>query len=365
MGTRPEAIKLAPLVQVLREMPQSFQVHCCSSGQHVQLLEQAMRSFGLHMDSALGVMAHDQTLASLSSRLFKEVDRKLDEIKPDAVIVQGDTTTVQVTAMCAFYRQIPVGHVEAGLRTGNIYAPFPEEFNRRVTSLIAHWHYAPTEQARKNLLNEGISDKDIIVTGNTVIDALFMMKDLVTTAPHIEFPRKIAEVIDSRRPVILVTSHRREHIGRGFEAICYALKKLALELPEVELIYPVHLNPNVRQTVFRLLSDIPNILLTEPLAYAPFVRLLLETKMIITDSGGLQEEGSALGKPVLILRESTERPEALIAGNSVLVGTNPKQIVSVAKEIVTSEKKTEATTIFGDGHAASRIAKHLLVELSS
>lgn len=358
VGTRPEAIKMAPVVHALKNSSAGFAVHLCSSGQHGQMLAQTLDAFGLAPDSALDVMTANQSLASLSSRLFGAVDAILTKAQPDAVLVQGDTTTVQVAAQCAFYRQIPVGHVEAGLRTGNMRAPFPEELNRRIVALTATWHYAPTEQARQNLLAEHVAEQNIVVTGNTVIDALYMMRERVRQCPP-HLAASIEAALAAGRPLILVTGHRRENFGGGVREMCAALKKIAQLFPQVVLVYPVHLNPNVRKPVFAQLGHIENIILEEPLAYAPFVRLMDEAALILTDSGGVQEEGAAMGKPVLIMRETTERPEGVRAGKSRLVGTNPEKIVAAAAEIIHKPIPARECDIYGDGKAALRIAAHM------
>lgn len=358
VGTRPEAIKMAPVVHALKKNPEKFDVHLCSSGQHGLMLSQTLDAFGLAPDSSLDVMTANQNLAGLSSRLFTAIDEVLERINPYVVLVQGDTTTVQVAAQCAFYRRIPVGHVEAGLRTGNMHAPFPEELNRRIVALAATWHYAPTETARQNLLDEKIPNQNILVTGNTVIDALYLMQDRVRHTPP-ALPAAIEEIIAQNKPLILVTGHRRENFGKGVQEMCDALTNIASTFPEAKIVYPVHLNPNVRGPVLERLGHIENIILEDPQPYAPFVRLLDEAKLILTDSGGIQEEGVALGKPVLIMRETTERPEGVRAGKSVLVGTNPEKIIAAVEHALKTQGTCERSNIYGDGKAAERIAEHL------
>lgn len=364
-GTRPEAVKLAPVVHELRRRPDDFEVHFCSSGQHQTMLEQTLADFGLKPDFSLHVMTGNQSLAGLSARLFAEVDNLLDTLAPDVVLVQGDTTTVQVSALSAFYRRIPVGHVEAGLRTWNLDSPFPEELNRRVVGLTARWHYAPTELARQNLLAERIRPESIIVTGNTVIDALLMTLDAIRRHPP-ALPPPIEAALAQNSPVILVTGHRRESFGDGFRRICAALKKIALALPHVRIIYPVHLNPHVHSPVFGLLGDVPNILLEAPLPYTSFVRLMDACTLILTDSGGIQEEGPSLNKPVLIMRDATERPEGIEAGVNKLVGTDTQHIIGEVVGLISNPssiaKMLESANPYGDGKAAKRIADHLKIQ---
>ena len=362
VGTRPEAIKMAPVVMALKKRSDVFIVHLCSSGQHGVMLEQTFHSFGLSPDSSLDVMTVNQSLSGLSSRLFGSLDSAMVEINPDAVLVQGDTTTVQVASLCAFYRGIPVGHVEAGLRTGDMRNPFPEELNRRIVALAANWHYAPTEKARENLLAEGVKAEDITVTGNTVIDALHAMRAINQKSPF-PLPIKIEEMLAENRPYILVTGHRRENFGEGVRNICNALAKIARVLPDAKLVYPVHLNPNVRGTAMERLSGIENVILVEPVPYAGFVRLLEASTVILTDSGGIQEEGAAIGKPVLIMREVTERPEG-IEGGSILVGTDPARITEVAVNTFRNPENRAASTAFGEGYAAEKIVEHLAERLA-
>jgi len=357
VGTRPEAIKMAPVVMALKRRSDVFGVHLCSSGQHGTMLEQTLNSFGLSPDSSLDVMTVNQSLSGLSSRLFGSLDSAMAAINPDAVLVQGDTTTVQVASLCAFYRGIPIGHVEAGLRTANIHNPFPEELNRRIVALVANWHYAPTENARENLLVEGVRAEDILVTGNTVIDALHAIRAINQQRPF-PLPMRLEKVLAENRPYILVTGHRRENFGEGMRNICDALARIARVLPDARLVYPVHLNPNVRGPVMDLLGGIENIILEEPVPYACFVRLLKEATVILTDSGGIQEEGVALGKPVLIMREATERPEG-IKGGSRLVGTDPGRITEAAVNAFRNPGSRTDTKLFGNGDAAERIVEHL------
>lgn len=357
VGTRPEAIKMAPVIMALQERQDIFTVHLCSSGQHGVMLEQTLGAFGLTPDSTLDVMLPDQTLASLSGRLFAAVDGALAEIRPDAVLVQGDTTTVQVATLSAFYLGIPVGHVEAGLRTGDLHNPFPEELNRRIVALAATWHYAPTQGARDNLLSEGVDADSITVTGNTVIDALYRMQAIIRVRPPL-LPQRLEELLAARRPYILVTGHRRENFGRGVENMCEALLRISSALPLAAVVWPVHLNPNVRGPVLARLGNIPGILLEQPVPYAGFVRLLEGASVILTDSGGIQEEGAALGKPVLVMRTATERPEGVESG-SILVGTSPDRITEAAVTAFKTPEPRRRSHAFGDGHAAERIVAHL------
>lgn len=362
VGTRPEAVKMAPVVHALRSLPEAFRVHLCSTGQHQRMLGQILDDFGLVPDSALNVMTADQTPASLSARLFEAVDRLLAEVAPDIVLVQGDTTTVQVAALCAFYRHIPVGHVEAGLRTGNLAAPFPEELNRRVAGLVARWHYAPTAAARQNLLAERVDPQSVLVTGNTVVDALLMALEKTHRTPP-PLPPRTEAALRKGRQIVLVTGHRRENFGEGFRNICAALAAIGRARPEARLVYPVHLNPHVREPVLSLLGNVPNIILEEPLPYLSFVRLMEGCSLILTDSGGIQEEGPTLGKPVLIMRAETERPEGVEAGVNRLVGTDSERIaeetLALLHDPAAAARMAARENPYGDGRAAQRIARHL------
>ena len=366
VGTRPEAVKMVPVLRALRAA-QNFEVKLIATGQHKEMLAQALADFNEKPDVDLEVMSAGQTLASLSARLFATVDALLAVEQPAAVLVQGDTTTVQVAAMCAFYRHIPVGHVEAGLRSHNLLAPFPEELNRRVAGLVASWHFAPTELSRRNLLEEKVPDTDILVTGNTVIDALLWMRDLVRAeAP--ELPVAVEKALAQKRRVILVTGHRRESFGEGFRNICQALLEISRRFPEDRLVYPVHLNPNVQQVVHEFLDAAPGIILCLPLSYKPFIRLMDNCYLIITDSGGIQEEGPSLGKPVLVMRELTERPEGVEAGVNILVGTDTAAIADTAARLLSDERAYQAVASvknpYGDGHGGERIAEFLKARLT-
>lgn len=362
MGTRPEAIKMAPVAAALEAAPE-FDPLIVSTGQHREMLQQVVDLFEISVDVDLAVMRPNQTLAGLTARLVEKIDALLDAEQPDMVLVQGDTTTVLTGALTAFYRQIPVGHVEAGLRTGNIRAPFPEEANRRLVGPLVDLHFAPTTTARENLLREATPDDRIVVTGNTVIDAL-----------HLEVARQnddaVQAAIDTAlaptlgadwrdRPYVLVTGHRRENFGEGFAEICKALATLGDRFDDHRFIYPVHLNPNVKGPVHESLAKHPNIVLIEPQDYRRFVALMQHTRVVLTDSGGVQEEAPGLGKPVLVMRETTERPEGVDAGTVELVGARADRIVAGVTELLTDEaayrRMSEAVNPYGDGRAAGRI----------
>jgi len=366
-GTRPEAIKLAPVVLALRRAPEIFGVRVCVTAQHRQMLDQALDAFGIAPDTDLDLMRDNQTLGALTARAIEALDRHVAQEKPALVIAQGDTTTVLCAALAAFYNRIPLAHVEAGLRTGNLEAPWPEEANRVLASRLATLHFAPTEGARQNLLKEGTPGERIFVTGNTAIDALFLALDRVKARPPEipGLPAPLATAWDGA-PVVLITGHRRESFGPGFETICQACAELAARFPRVQFVYPVHLNPNVREPVRRILggggsSARGNIHLLEPLPYLSFVALLERATLILTDSGGVQEEAPSLGKPVLVLRETTERPEAVAAGTAKLVGANRELIVRETARLLTepayyrSMSRAPGKNPFGDGHAAERI----------
>lgn len=361
VGTRPEAIKMVPVFRALKGLA-DFNAKLVATGQHREMLAQALADFNVQPDINLDVMSAGQTLASLSTRLFEAVDNLLEKEKPDAVLVQGDTTTVQVVSLCAFYRHIPVGHVEAGLRSHDMMAPFPEELNRRITTLASTWNFAPTELSRQNLLAEGVSDKTIQVTGNTVIDALLWMRDEVAREVP-ALPASMEQVLAANHRIILVTGHRRENFGTGFQNICQALLEISKRFPDVSVIYPVHLNPNVRNDVMRLLGNVPNILLEAPLSYKPFIRLMDASHIILTDSGGIQEEGPSLGKPVLVMRDVTERPEGIEVGVNKLVGTDIMCIVKETSTLLSDHAAYSRMAMtknpYGDGKASERIARFL------
>lgn len=362
-GTRPEAVKMSP---VIRELAQTLDVESrvCVTAQHRQMLDQVLNLFNIKPDYDLDLMREDQSLAELSAAIFTHLDLILADFQPDWVLVQGDTTTVAVTALLAYYRRIRVGHVEAGLRTGDKWQPFPEEINRRVAGVIADLHFAPTEWTKRNLLREGIPEHAIAVTGNPVIDAL----QFVAKQPQ---PEQVTGLInklgigdwDSGKRLILVTAHRRENFGKPLEEICRALKELASRR-DVEIIYPVHLNPNVQEPVYRILKDVKHITLLPPLDYLPLVGLMKRSTLILTDSGGIQEEAPTFGIPVLVLREVTERPEGVEAGTLKLVGTAAQRIVEEARRLLEDESAyramAKAANPFGDGHAAQNIVRALL-----
>ena len=360
-GTRPEAIKLAPVILELKKR-RDIACHVCVTAQHRQMLDQVMDIFDIVPDEDLNLMRPNQSLSGLTSRALEAIDGYLTTEKPDAVIVQGDTTTVFSAALAAFYHKISIAHVEAGLRTGNLDSPWPEEANRVLTSRLARWHFAPTGTNRQNLLREHVPESQIYVTGNTVIDALFIALDKIKTAPP-EIPGLPENSLDylGDRQMVLITGHRRENFGIGFENMCKAIAELAYKFPKIDFIYPVHLNPNVRKPVESILrtSGAENIHLIEPLSYLPFVALMNRSHIILTDSGGVQEEAPSLGKPVLVMRDTTERPEAVEAGTVKIVGTDVEKIVSEASRLICCEdyygQMTRKHNPYGDGAAAQRI----------
>ena len=378
-GTRPEAIKMAPLVKALQNKPKDFQTVVCVTGQHREMLDQVLRIFDITPDYDLDIMKPGQDLYEITSRVLLGMRDVLIEVKPDIVLVHGDTTTSTTTAMAAFYQQIPVGHIEAGLRTQNIYSPWPEEMNRQITGRIASLNFPPTEISRQNLLSEGIEEKKIKVTGNTVIDALHWvvqkMKsdktielEIVTTLSGQGINSDLIDSWSSGRGMVLITGHRRENFGEGFLNICHAIKELATRYTEVDFVYPVHLNPNVKKPVFEILGNnaenlMPNIFLISPLDYLPFVYMMSLSYIILTDSGGIQEEAPSLGKPVLVMRDTTERPEALNAGTVLLVGTNKEKIVKETIRLFNDHEHyfnmSQAINPYGDGHACERIIEVL------
>ena len=361
-GTRPEAIKIAPIVRLLKETPE-VESRVCVTAQHRQMLDQVLELFQIKPDYDLDLMRDNQTLAEISASIFTHLDPILAQYQPDWVLVVGDTTTVVTTSQLAYYRRIKLGHVEAGLRTHNKWHPFPEELNRRIATVIADLHFAPTEWSKGNLLREGVDEKDILVTGNPVIDALHF----VAQQPEPQQITELLERLDVRglaaRRILLVTAHRRENFGQPLEHICDALKELASR-GDVEIVYPVHLNPNVQEPVNRILKGTPHITLLSPLDYLPMVHLMKHAKLILTDSGGLQEESPSLGSPVLVLRETTERPEGVEAGTLKLVGTETSRIVRETMHLlddpIAHAKMAKAANPYGDGHAAERIITALL-----
>lgn len=360
-GTRPEAVKMAPVVQQLKRTP-GVESYVCVTAQHRQMLDQVINLFGITPDVDLDLMREDQSLSELSAAIFTKLDPVLADLKPDWVLVQGDTTTVAIASLLAYYRRIKVGHVEAGLRTHDKWQPFPEEINRRVAGVTADLHFAPTEWARQNLLQEGIDTERIALTGNPVIDALKVVSDQRMPESVNSLLEKLNIKEDGNR-LILVTAHRRENFGGPMESICEAIKVLASRRG-VEIVYPVHLNPNVQEPVHRLLGNTPHVTLLPPLDYLPLVHLMKKATLVLTDSGGIQEEAPAFGIPVLVLREVTERPEGVEAGTLKLVGTDTERITSQASLLLDSpaeySKMARAVNPFGDGHAAERIVQALV-----
>ncbi|MGO0633737.1 non-hydrolyzing UDP-N-acetylglucosamine 2-epimerase [Pseudomonas sp. SAR267] len=361
-GTRPEAIKMAPLARVLRTWPE-VNLHICSTGQHREMLEQVLTAFGLSVDQDLKVMTQNQTLNGLSRDLLDKLDQAYDQVRPDIVLVHGDTTTSFIASLAAFQRHIPIGHVEAGLRTGNLQQPWPEEANRRLTGVLADLHFTPTRDSDANLIREGVPPEHIEVTGNTVIDALLWMRDHLAERqwqPSADSP--LSKLRPEQR-MVLITGHRRENFGPGFERICLALAQLAERYPDVQFVYPVHLNPQVQKAVYGVLSDRNNIHLIAPQDYQHFVWLMNRAQVILTDSGGVQEEAPALGKPVLVLRKVTERPAVLKGGTVKLVGTVTERIVEETARLLDDPaayaRMARVYTPFGDGHASERIAERL------
>ncbi len=358
-GTRPEAIKMAPLVKSLAKQ-ETIESKLCVTGQHREMLDQVLELFEIVPDYDLNIMKSGQSLSDIASRIMNEIQPVFDDFKPDLVLVHGDTSTTFFAALSGYYHQAKIGHIEAGLRTGNIYSPWPEEANRKLVSCITNFHFAPTSQARLNLLKEGVNDENIFVTGNTVIDALLFIKELINSEMEIEQRMGVMfPMLSESRKMILITGHRRENFGGGFERICTSILQLATLHSNVDFVYPVHLNPKVREPVNKILSSCPNIHLIEPQGYIEFVYLMTKSDIIITDSGGIQEEAPSLGKPVLVMRDTTERPEALDAGTVKLVGTNVELIVASVNELLSNPieyaKMSEAHNPYGDGEAAGRI----------
>ena len=358
-GTRPEAIKMALLALSLAADAR-FDAKVCVTGQHREMLDQVLELFELVPDHDLNIMKPGQDLTDVTTAILQGMKEVLEEFKPDIVLVHGDTSTTLSATLAAYYQQIPVGHVEAGLRTGNLYSPWPEEANRKLTGALAELHFAPTDRSRQNLLEEGVAPTKVHVTGNTVIDALLDVVRKLDASPV--FQQQFAEqfdFLDPERKLILVTGHRRESFGDGFERICQALHDTAARHPETQIVYPVHLNPNVREPVNRLLSDIDNVHLIEPLDYLPFVYLMNRAHLILTDSGGVQEEAPSLGKPVLVMRDTTERPEAVDAGTVKLVGNDVERIVAEMHALLTDKAAYETMSYahnpYGDGKACQRI----------
>lgn len=374
-GTRPEAIKMAPLVKAFQRKKGEYETIVCVTGQHREMLDQVLRIFEIEPDYDLNIMKQGQDLYDVTSRVLLGMRSALSSFTPDIVLVHGDTTTSTAAALAAFYKQIPVGHVEAGLRTHNIYSPWPEEMNRQITGRIAAYHFAPTPLSRENLLKENVSDSKIVVTGNTVIDALYWVVDKFKSDKNLSQKVGMAlikagyniERLMTGKKMVLITGHRRENFGEGFINICNAIKNLKTRYPDVDFVYPMHLNPNVREPIHKVfgenLSNLGNLFFIEPLEYLSFVYLMEKSTIVLTDSGGIQEEAPGLGKPVLVMRDTTERPEALSAGTVSLVGTNYNKIVEGVSLLLENqeeyEKMSKAVNPYGDGHACERILKFM------
>lgn len=372
-GTRPEAIKMAPLVKEFQKYPEEFDTIVCVTGQHREMLDQVLRIFDIRPDYDLNIMKQGQDLYDVTARVLTGMRDVLKEAKPDVILVHGDTTTSTASALAAFYQQIPVGHIEAGLRTHNIYSPWPEEMNRQITGRIATCHFAPTPLSRDNLLKEGIPAEKIEVTGNTVIDALYMVVDKIKKDKA--FDKELEQVLETsgydinrlsaERKLVLITGHRRENFGEGFIHMCRAIKTLTEKYPEVDFVYPMHLNPNVRKPIREVFGEeqLPNMFFIEPLEYLSFVYLMEKSAIVLTDSGGIQEEAPGLGKPVLVMRDTTERPEALEAGTVKLVGTDYDKIVKEVSALLDNleyyDCMSKAVNPYGDGKACERIMQFL------
>ncbi len=362
-GTRPEAIKMAPMVRALA-LDERFDAKLCVTAQHREMLDQVLELFEIVPDFDLNIMKPGQTLNDITTAILVGLKPVLEDFKPDVVMVHGDTTTTFAASLAAYYKQIKVGHVEAGLRTGNIYSPWPEEANRKLTSVIANFHFAPTKESKQNLLNEGILEDHITVTGNTVIDSLFWVREKLKQDKSLsKILSSTFDYLDSSKKLILVTGHRRESFGIGFERICKALHQIASKNPDAQVLYPVHLNPNVQDPVNHLLKDIDNIFLIEPQKYLPFCYLMERAYIILTDSGGIQEEAPSLGKPVLVMRDTTERPEAIDAGTVRLVGTDIELIVRQVDMLLNNSEEYKLMSLahnpYGDGSACHRILDFL------
>lgn len=374
-GTRPEAIKMAPLVKEFQRHQQEFQAIVCVTGQHREMLDQVLRIFEIIPDYDLDIMKKEQDLYDVTARVLLGMRDVLKEVQPDIVLVHGDTTTSTVAALSAFYQQIPVGHVEAGLRTYDIYSPWPEEMNRQITGRIATYNFAPTQLSKENLLREAVKEESIMITGNTVIDALYWVVDKIKNNQELSAELEISlknvgydvNRLKNGKKMVLITGHRRENFGDGFVNICMSIKKLAIKYPNVDFVYPMHLNPNVRKPIFETfgkdLSGLGNMFFIEPLEYLSFVYLMEKSTIVLTDSGGIQEEAPGLGKPVLVMRDTTERPEALEAGTVKLVGTNCEKIINEVSALLDNEiyynEMSQAVNPYGDGLACSRIVAAL------
>lgn len=371
-GTRPEAIKMAPLVKAFEKHQSDFNLKVCVTAQHREMLDQVLAIFDITPDYDLNIMKAGQDLYDVTANVLLGMRGVLEDFVPDVVLVHGDTTTTSATSLAAFYQRIAVGHVEAGLRTCDIYSPWPEEANRQITGVLSNYHFAPTTTSQNNLLKENKEPKNIVVTGNTVIDALFLALNKIESNEALQ--EKIiyqlsnsGYTLEEDKQIILVTGHRRENFGQGFINICQALKTLAENNPTLDIVYPVHLNPNVQKPVNALLKDISNVHLIEPLQYEPFLYLMSKSHFIITDSGGVQEEAPSLGKPVLVMRNTTERPEAVEAGTVKLVGTNPNNIITEAQKLLDNSEiytqMSQAHNPYGDGKASQKIIEFLKMRL--
>ena len=363
-GTRPEAIKMAPLVKTLQQHP-AFDARVCVTAQHREMLDQVLKLFDITPEYDLNLMKPGQDLTDITAGVLAGLKAVFNEWRPDAVLVHGDTSTTFATSLAAYYQRIAIGHVEAGLRTGNLYSPWPEEANRRLTGVLTRWHFAPTEASRSNLLQESVDPSTVHVTGNTVIDALLQVNEKIANSPELQAQfREQFSFLDDNKRLVLVTGHRRENFGDGFERICDALARIATDNPDVDVLYPVHLNPNVQEPVKRRLGSMANIHLIDPQDYLPFVYLMNRSTLILTDSGGIQEEAPSLGKPVLVMRDTTERPEAVAAGTVKLVGTDVDLICSEANRLLNDASAYEAMAFahnpYGDGQACQRIATALM-----
>ena len=378
-GTRPEAIKMAPLVKEFQKYPESFETIVCVTGQHREMLDQVLKLFEITPDYDLNIMKQGQDLYDVTARVLTGMRDVLKEVKPDVVLVHGDTTTSTAAALAAFYQQIPVGHVEAGLRTHNIYSPWPEEMNRLLTGRLATYHFSPTPLSRNNLIKESVDDRNIIITGNTVIDALYWVVDKIKN--NKELDNELEDILskagydvnrlNNGKKLVLITGHRRENFGDGFINMCTAIKDLTVKYPDLDFVYPMHLNPNVRKPIHEVfgenLSGLKNMFFIEPLEYLSFVYLMEKSSIVLTDSGGIQEEAPGLGKPVLVMRDTTERPEALDAGTVKLVGTDYNKIVNEVSSLIDDkaayEKMSKAVNPYGDGLACGRIVNALLYRI--
>ena len=368
-GTRPEAIKMAPLVKEFEKYPEQFKTVVCVTGQHREMLDQVLHLFEIHPDYDLNIMKQGQDLYDVTARVLTGMRDVLKEVQPDLVLVHGDTTTSTASALAAFYQQIPVGHVEAGLRTHNIYSPWPEEMNRLITGRIATYHFSPTQLSCQNLLDEGVKQKSILVTGNTVIDALYMVVDKIKHDKSLDIQLEVSlkkagynvKRLNEDRSLVLITGHRRENFGNGFIHMCQAIKTLTEKYPQVDFVYPMHLNPNVRQPIYEVFgaARLSNMFFIEPLEYLSFIYLMEKSTIVLTDSGGIQEEAPGLGKPVLVMRNTTERPEALEAGTVKLVGTDYHKIVNEVSALLDEpeyyDRMSKAVNPYGDGEACKRI----------